>query len=158
MTTVRDTPTKGVSTARNSRLPWMLRRVNQRYRDSMALRLEKAGLGDLPQRGFWALGVLASGSFDAGRLIREMGVSKQAVSKLVETLVSAGYVDRRPNPDDRRKATLLLTEKGRRAAEVIRSAVRATERDFVSELGFEPFDELCRTLEHLASPEGRRSK
>ena len=51
-------------------------------------------------------------------------------SRLVTSLVAAGYVTRRAHPDDRRAAALELTARGRRAA----AAVREVEERFHDEL------------------------
>ena len=134
-------------------IPWMLRRINQRYRQAAASGLESAGLADLPQRGYWALMALDGGARDATQLVSAMGISKQAVSKLVDLLVEGAFVDRQADRLDRRKVVLVLTRKGRRAVEVIRTAVEATERDIVATIGEAAFSELCQTLEVLG--EGR---
>lgn len=134
-------------------LPWLLRRVNQRYRAVISARLAESGLGELPQPGYWALMVLAQGGTEASQLMDELGVSKQAVSKLVAALVSAGFVVRRPNEADRRRTDLLLSAKGRMAARVIEDTVRATEESFVGELGAEPLADLLRLLAQLAKRE-----
>jgi DNA-binding MarR family transcriptional regulator len=81
----------------------------------------------------------------------EMGVTKQAVSKLVDTLVTAGYVDRRSNQADRRRSDLHLTTKGRKAARIIESAVKSTERGFIAEVGAESFGQLRQALDRLAA-------
>ncbi len=135
-------------------LPWLLRRANQRYRAAIRDRLATSGFEELPQPGYWALMVLERGGTDAGQLIREMGVSKQAVSKLVDVLVTAGFVDRKSNEADRRRTDLLLSAKGRRAAKVIGEAVRATEDTFVTELGAERFADLIQMMAQLAWPDG----
>lgn len=132
-------------------MPWLLRRVNQQYRSAIRARLTERRLGDLPQPGYWALTALARGVHDASHLMIEMGVTKQAVSKLVETLVTAGYVDRKSNRADRRRSDLLLTTKGRKAVGIIESAVGATERRFIAEVGAEEFGQLRDALLHLAS-------
>jgi DNA-binding MarR family transcriptional regulator len=81
----------------------------------------------------------------------EMGVTKQAVSKLVDTLVTAGYVDRKSNQADRRRSDLHLTTKGRKAARIIESAVKSTERGFIADIGAESFGQLRQALDRLAS-------
>lgn len=131
-------------------LPWLLRRTNQRYRAAISRRLAERGFEELPQPGYWALMILARGGTDASRLIGEMGISKQAVSKLVDALVNGGFVDRTPNDADRRRTDLLLSAKGRRAAEVIADAARVTEEAFVKELGTKRFADLVQTLAQLA--------
>ncbi|MDA8343697.1 MAG: MarR family winged helix-turn-helix transcriptional regulator [Actinomycetota bacterium] len=131
-------------------VPWLLRRTNQRYRAAVRERLEERGLTGLPQPGYWALTVLAAGGTDARHLVDELGVSKQAVSKLVDTLVTGGYVERRPNPTDRRRTVLVLTTSGHRAADAIADAVRATDAAFARELGAGQFAELVELLATLA--------
>jgi DNA-binding MarR family transcriptional regulator len=127
-------------------LPWLLRRTNQRYRAAIRDRLAECGFDELPQPGYWALMVLARGGTDASELISEMGVSKQAVSKLVDALVTMGFVERKPNRSDRRRSDLRLSAKGGRAADVIGEAVRTTEESFVNELGSERFTDLVQML------------
>jgi DNA-binding MarR family transcriptional regulator len=134
-------------------MPWLLRRVNQRYRDAVTARLAEAGFGDLPRPGYWALAALAGGSGDASQLVGEMGTSKQAVSKLVDALVAAGFVDRRVNEADRRRTDLLLTERGQKAVGVIAEAVRTTEERFAAVLGAGSLAELALMLEQLAREE-----
>jgi DNA-binding MarR family transcriptional regulator len=132
-------------------MPWLLRRVNQQYRTDIRAKLTERGLGDLPQPGYWALTALARGARDASQLMIEMGVTKQAVSKLIDALVTAGYVDRKSNQADRRRSDLRLTAKGRKAVGIIESAVRATERKFIAEVGTESFGHARQALEQLAS-------
>ena len=43
-------------------------------------------------------------------------MSKQAAGQLVDTLVLRGYLDRSPDPEDRRRMTVTLTERGAMAA------------------------------------------
>ena len=131
-------------------VPWLLRRTNQRYRAAVRARLYEQGLTRLPQSGYWALTVLGTGGTDARHLMGELGVSKQAVSKLVDALVRDGYVERRPHPTDRRRTDLVLSASGRRAADAITDAVRATDTAFARELGAERFAELVDLLTALA--------
>lgn len=133
-------------------LPWLLRRTNQRYRATVAERLAERGLEELPQAGNWALMVLARGATDASQLVKEMGITKQAVSKLIDALVDRGFVDRNANDADRRRTDLVLSAKGKRAARVIAAASRETQESFVAELGPERFADLVQMLTQLAVP------
>jgi DNA-binding MarR family transcriptional regulator len=134
-------------------LPWLLRRVNQRYRAAMGDKLREAGIEDVPQLGYWALMALSRGANDASQLVGEMGATKQAVSRLLDTLAVAGFVDRNANLADRRRTDLRLTSRGRDAVRIIESAARDTERAFVVELGAQSYAQLVRTLEQLARKE-----
>jgi DNA-binding MarR family transcriptional regulator len=130
--------------------PWLLRRASQRYRDDLRRAIARAGHRDLPQQGFWALDRLASGGCDAVQLALDLGITKQAVSRLVEQLVAAGYVERRPNSADRRRVSLALTAKGDRAAGVLRSATDETDRSVIDRLGNRGLDQLRGLLAKVA--------
>lgn len=82
-------------------------------------------------------------------LVARMGISKQAISQLIETLVIMGYVARRPAPDDRRRTLLQLTARGRGAARVIDRTVAQTEATMASTLGRDRLQELHRALVDL---------
>src|SRR5579875_1299310 len=134
--------------------PWLLRRVNQRFRNAMRAALAEAGFEDLPQPGFWAVECLSRGAADAQELVAEMGITKQAVSKLVETLVASGYVERSVNAQDRRRTTLSLTARGRKAARVITAAVARAEAAMATELDRPDLDALREILSALAGAAG----
>jgi DNA-binding MarR family transcriptional regulator len=130
-------------------MPWLLRRVSQRYRSATANTLAAAGFADLPQRGYWAITALAGGAGDASQLVSHMGVTKQAVSKVVDVLVASGFVDRQTDTVDRRRTALQLTDKGRKAVAVIEQAVQATEQEFATELGAASLEDLTQMLVQL---------
>ncbi len=63
------------------------------------------------------LPLLAIGRLEATRvqdLASELGVSVGGASKAVDRLEQAGWVKRKPHPEDRRSATVSLTASGRR--------------------------------------------
>jgi DNA-binding MarR family transcriptional regulator len=69
------------------------------------------------------------------RLAQLLDVTKQTASKLADDMERAGFLERRPDPADRRRVRLALTGKGRA---VRRSALRtsaALERELADALG-----------------------
>jgi len=145
-------PEPGLPPARDPQaLSWLLRRAVRRYAAPVAEALDSAGFGDLPQRGVWAVSALAQSKPGlSGRdLVTRMGISKQAISQLVESLVTLGYVARRPAPDDRRRTLLQLTARGRGAARVIDETVARMEAGMASTLGRERLHQLHRALVEL---------
>lgn len=107
-------------------LPALLRHARTTYGGAMRRALERAGCDDIPGNGLYVIGGLAlgEGGIPIGRLVRDLGVSKQAAGQLVDTLVMRGYLDRTMDPADRRQLVITLTERGRSAA-AIQSAARA---------------------------------
>ena len=138
--------------ARNPQaLSWLLRRAVRRYAAPVSEALAAGGFGDLPQRGFWAVSALAEAEPGlSGRdLVARMGISKQAISQLVETLVTLGYVARRPSADDRRRTLLHLTSRGRGAARIIDTTVAEIEETMANAIGRERLRALHRALVEL---------
>jgi DNA-binding MarR family transcriptional regulator len=57
--------------------------------------------------------LLRLGTANLGRLAEEMGVALSTASRLVDRLVRAGLVDRRPSPRTRREIELAISPDGR---------------------------------------------
>jgi len=53
----------------------------------------------------------------------------------VDTLVLRGYLDRAPDPSDRRRMTVTLTERGQLAADAGRTAVEAVDDELKKRVG-----------------------
>lgn len=71
----------------------------------------------------------------ASDLVQALQVTKQAVSSLVDDLVTSGYVERANDPVDRRRTQLLLTDRGLKAALTIEETCRKVEGGFVQAVG-----------------------
>ena len=65
-------------------------------------------------------------------------MSKQAGGQLVDSLVVRGYLERSPDPEDRRRMTVALTDRGRVAADAARQAVEAIDAELIARVGAEP--------------------
>ena len=108
-------------------IPALLRASRGAYRHAIRTQLTAAGLDDLPPNGAYVVGGIVTHGGSAGDLVRQLGVSKQAASQLIDTLVVRGYLERRPDPEDRRRINVEATERGRAAAEAIAAGVEAVE-------------------------------
>ena len=108
-------------------LAWQLRRALAAHRAAIAGALATAGCDDLPPRALWAIDALSRGDRSAAELARVLEVSKQAMSPLVELLVSLGYLERAADELDRRRIALRLTRRGRSAAAAIARACESVE-------------------------------
>jgi len=142
---MRQTPVPGLQ-ASNADLPqadgfrvWLrFLRLDQRLRGLMGRRLREVGLS-IPQ--FDVLSALSERAGITQRdLAQQLFVTKGNVSGLIDRLVEAGLVERRPDAQDRRSHALFLTEEGMRVA----AAGHAAQRAFVeSTLGRLPQCDLA---------------
>ncbi len=113
-------------------MPALLRAARRPYGAAVAASLAAAGYDDLPRNGAYVIGGIARDGSALGDLVQELGVSKQAAGQLIDTLVMRGYLDRRPDLNDRRKLTIELTERGRAAAAAVRFGVESVDDELAA--------------------------
>jgi DNA-binding MarR family transcriptional regulator len=116
-------------------MPALLRAARTTYGSAIRAALEETGCADVPRNGIFVIGAIARTGSPLGEVIAALGVSKQAAGQLVDTLVLRGYLDRAPDPDDRRRMTVSLTDRGRMAAQASRSAVDRVDAEVTGLVG-----------------------
>ena len=77
----------------------------------------------MPRTGYRVVGSLARGGSSLQDLADALAMSKQAAGQLVDVLVARGYCARLPDPSDRRRVVLKLTDRGRGAARALWAAI-----------------------------------
>ena len=77
---------------------------------------------------------MANHGGSAADMIGGLGISKQRASQLIDTLVLRGYLTREVNAEDRRRTTILLTERGRAAAAEVRAAIDQIDSELAQTL------------------------
>ena len=132
-------------------LPVLLRHARYTYGEAMRQALTDAGYDDIPKNGLYVIGGLALDCAEVplGRLIRELRLSKQAAGQLVDALVLRGYLERAIDPEDRRKLTVTLTERGRAAAMTQRAAREKIDAELLARVGSEALHSTYQTLATL---------
>ena len=118
-------------------MPALLRSARRTYGSAIRAALAEVGCDDMPGNGPFLIGGVARGGSPLGAITRKLGVSKQAAGQLVDTLVVRGYLERAPDPDDRRRLTVTLTARGRLAADSSRRAVAAVDTGLAERVGDE---------------------
>jgi DNA-binding MarR family transcriptional regulator len=83
------------------------------------------------------------------RLMDELGLTSGTVSVRTDRLVEAGWVERRPDPADRRNARVRLTERGRELTERVIPAHLENARRMLAALGEEEQEQLAALLRRL---------
>jgi DNA-binding MarR family transcriptional regulator/catechol 2,3-dioxygenase-like lactoylglutathione lyase family enzyme len=107
--------------------PTLMRAARGAYASSIRAQLHAIGVDDLPRNGAFLLAGIALGEGPRQNLPGDLGVSRQAVSQVIDILVHRGYVDRNADPDDRRRIALTLTEQGQQVMEAVVRGVDAVD-------------------------------
>ncbi|MEV6287715.1 MarR family winged helix-turn-helix transcriptional regulator [Kribbella sp. NPDC051770] len=95
-------------------------------------RLHQAGFDDIAPRHGAVLAYLRADGIRATELARRSGQHKQVVGKNVDELEALGYVERRPDPADRRAKLVVPTARGRaemQTADAIMAEIGERHRD-----------------------------
>lgn len=115
----------------------ILQEARRAYVQRVRAGLAGGGMGDMPHQGARVVAGIQHNGTNARDVSAELGISKQAVSKLIDSLVDLDYVERVPDPDDRRVVTIGLTERGRAAATIVKEAVDSVDEELLAKIGEE---------------------
>ena len=86
-------------------------------------------------------------------LATRAGITVQSMGEFVDDLEAKGYLERRPDPDDRRAKRIYLTDRGRKNARVAKRATADVENYLAELLGQQRHHLLRRTLEDIIAAE-----
>ena len=109
--------------------------------------LSKLGYDDVRPVHDFALHSILAGADSASELGRAMSITKQAAAKTITLLEARGYVAREPDPSDKRRMQLRVTERGltmMREGEAIFDRLRT---EWEGEVGADAMAALEQTLQ-----------
>ena len=106
----------------------------------------KVGCGDVPVAGEVLLNAMEWSGASLDSVIRFLGITKQAVSQTVETLVARGYLESARDPSDRRRVRLSLTDRGHVAGRAGRAGIDQVDRELTARVGARRFAHARETL------------
>jgi DNA-binding MarR family transcriptional regulator len=90
----------------------LLRLVYQHYAQDIDAALSAAGFGDIRPAHANVFPFVPPDGITVSGLAELAQVRKQTMAESVDQLETLGYVERRPNPQDRRSRLVFLTERG----------------------------------------------
>jgi DNA-binding MarR family transcriptional regulator len=82
-------------------------------------------------------------------LAERAGVTKPSMSETIDVLVQLGYMERVPDPRDRRAMLIRRTERGWEVNRIARDTVEAAQHEWRQVMGDEEFSELLAGLRRL---------
>jgi DNA-binding MarR family transcriptional regulator/catechol 2,3-dioxygenase-like lactoylglutathione lyase family enzyme len=113
--------------------PALMRLARGTYARSIRAQLHAIGVDDMPRNGAFILTGIDTGG-PRPEMMADLGISKQALSQLIDTLANRGYLERSTDPQDRRRISLELTERGQQVVDAVRRGVETVD------------DQLCERL------------
>ncbi|GAA1519482.1 MarR family winged helix-turn-helix transcriptional regulator [Kribbella lupini] len=111
--------------------------------------LATQGFDDLKYRHGAVLAYLTADGVRATELSRLSGQHKQIIGTLVDELEALGYLERRPDPSDRRAKLVCPTERGlaqMRAADAIVDGIEARHAERLGAKNYRLFKQMFREL------------
>ena len=111
--------------------------------------LARNGFGDVAPAHSALLRNIGEEGSRHSELAADAGVSRQAITKLVDELERLDLVRRDPDPDDGRGVIIRYTDRGRAGLAIARKRMLALERDYAARVGAERWAEVRSTLETL---------
>jgi DNA-binding MarR family transcriptional regulator len=87
-----------------------------------------------------------------GRLLRETLVTSGTMTNRVDRLVTRGFVERYPDPEDRRGVLVRLTPEGKEVVDGAFAALLDSERAFLADLTPRQQSDLADLLRKLLAP------
>ena len=83
------------------------------------------------------------------------GITVQSMGELVDDLEAKGYLERRPDPKDRRAKRIHLTTRGHKNARIAKQATADVEDHLVQLLGQQHYQQLRRSLHEIMAADAR---
>ena len=105
----------------------LVRLIYQHHSQAMDVALREAGFEDLAPSAGNVFPFMGPEGITVSELAELAHVRKQTMAQAVEQLERAGYVERKPNPNDRRSQLVFLTERGTSVPPVTHAAAARVE-------------------------------
>jgi DNA-binding MarR family transcriptional regulator len=100
--------------------------------------------------GYAVLSTLDRGAFRTQAALAEaINADKTRIIRTLDELQDDGYIERYPDPDDRRVRLLAITDKGRRVKDAVQAEIQRGEQRWLGELTPEERTVFLRALRRL---------
>jgi DNA-binding MarR family transcriptional regulator len=127
----------------------LLRLVYQHYAVDIDAALREAGFDDIRPAHANVFPFVPAEGIPVSELAELARVRKQTMAQAVEQLERMGYVERRPNPRDRRSRLVFLTERGESVRPITHAAAERVEARWAELMGPKELEALRASLLHL---------
>ena len=130
-----------------SSLGLLLRLVHQHWTQDVEAALEEARYGDIRPPHANVFTFMRPEGIQVSELTRLAHVRKQTMTQAVEELERLGYVERRPDPSDRRARLVFLTERGKGVRPIAAATGRLVDQRWSDIAGSQEIEGLKQALQ-----------
>lgn len=130
------------------RLMWRLKRHSDAYIEP---RLHAMGFADFKLSYIGFLANLTEEGVTNNELAKRAGVTKQAMSKVVNLLESEGYIYTQKNQNDSRSSVIFLNDRGKALLQALFACMTEVKQRFVGKVGEERFEAMISTMVDLVN-------
>lgn len=130
----------------HSSLGLLLRLAHQQWTLAVDTKLAEEGFDDIRPHHANIFTFVPPEGIQVSKLTELAHVRKQSMTQTVEELEKLGYVERRPDPGDKRGRLVFLTERGRKVSPIAREAGKLVDRHWAELTSHEEIEALRRAL------------
>jgi DNA-binding MarR family transcriptional regulator len=145
---------EALASLRQTHIGALFLQAHRSYAARALQRLHASGYLDLTNSLTLALASIDLDGTHLTALAERLNVTKQAAGQLVDDLQSKGYLQRTPDPDDRRATLIKFTDKGWRFLQDAHRIKHEIEADYSTILGEVGLNQLRDLLQQLITPPG----
>lgn len=137
----------------------LLRLAHQQWTLAVDTRLAEEGFDDIKPHHANIFTFVPPEGMQVSQLTELAHVRKQSMTQTVEELEKLGYVERRPDPNDKRGKLVFLTERGKKVSPIARSAGKLVDQHWAEMTSPEEIEGLRNALRSvLAATAGPTEK
>jgi len=127
----------------------LLRLAHQHWTQAVEAALDEAGFGDIRPPHANVFTFARPEGIQVSELTKLAHVRKQTMTQAVEELERLGYVERRPDPNDRRARLVFLTERGKGVRPIAMATGRLVDERWAELAGSEEIEQIKHALQRL---------
>lgn len=135
----------------------LLGRLLRSFREDLYRRAQEGGYGDVREAHLQVFGAIDWAGTRLTDLAARANMTLPAMSELVDDLQHLGYLERVPDPGDRRAKLIRPTRRGRRLLVAALRAVREIEDGYAAVVGEERYASVVRALQALVETSSARA-
>ena len=133
----------------------LLRLAHQQWTLAVDTKLAEEGFDDIKPHHANIFTFVPPEGIQVSQLTELAHVRKQSMTQTVEELEKLGYVERRPDPNDKRGRLVFLTERGRKVSPIARAAGKLVDQHWAELTSSEEIETLRKALRSVLAATAR---